>query len=76
MRRIARRLAVLFAAALVIGCSPETSTPPRIEPADADVILKPDSTKGRVGAATKKIKKPPGPSGMPKSSSVQPNPNL
>jgi hypothetical protein len=75
MRRIARRLAVLFAATLMMGCTPETSTPPPTEPAQADVIIKPDSAKGRVGANPKK-RKPPGPNGSPRPSSVTPNPNL
>jgi predicted component of type VI protein secretion system len=75
MRRIARRLAVLFAATLVMGCTPETSTPPPTEPAQADVILKPDSAKDKVGANPKK-KKLPVPSGSPRTSSVKPNPNL
>ncbi len=76
MRRTAHWLAVLFAATLVMGCSPETSTP-TTEPAEADVILKPDSTKGGVGAANKKAKKPPGPAGgAARGSSVKPNPNL
>jgi predicted component of type VI protein secretion system len=75
MRRIACRLAVLFAATLVMGCTPETSTPPPTEPAQIDVIPKPDSTKRRVGANPKK-KKLPGPSHSPRPSSLTPNPNL
>jgi hypothetical protein len=74
MRRIARRLAVLFAAALVMGCSPETSTPPPADAAGADLGPTPAPTKRRVGAPIKKNK--PVPAGIPRASSVKPNPNL
>jgi hypothetical protein len=77
MRRTTNRLAILFAATLVMGCVPETSTPSSSEPANADVILKPGATKGGVEAPIRKVKKPPGPSaGTPRASSVKPNPNL
>jgi hypothetical protein len=75
MRRIARRLAVLLAVTLLVGCTPETSTPPT-QPAEPDVILKPGSAKVDAGKAPKKGKKLLGPTATPKASSVKPNPNL
>jgi hypothetical protein len=67
MRRSVDRLAVLFAATLVMGCTPETSTPSP-EPARADVSPRPDPKAG-TGLALKKKKKEPGLNGiMPKAS--------
>ncbi len=70
MRRTARRLAVLVAAALVMGCSPEAPSPPSDDPNLVDVVVRPASAKGRVGKAIKKRKEPGPGGGVPKSSSL------
>jgi hypothetical protein len=74
MRRTAHRLVVLFAAALVMGCSPEAPTPLPADTAGADVNLTPAPIKGTSGRAIKKNK--PVPTGVPRASSVKADPNL
>jgi hypothetical protein len=67
MKRYADRLALLLTATLLVGCTPETSTPSP-EPAKADMSPHP-ATKGGAGLALKKKKKEPGLGGiMPKAS--------
>jgi len=74
MRRPANGFVVLFAAALVSGCGPETPTAPPAETAQADPGLRPEF-KGRTGTALKKKKKEPG-IAKPKDTAVKPAPNL
>jgi hypothetical protein len=61
MTRRANALAALAAAALVIGCSPDSSAPSPEEPDKADVILRHSPAKEGGGATTKKPNKEPGP---------------
>jgi hypothetical protein len=68
MRRYADRLAVLLAATLVMGCTPETSTPSP-EPAGTDVSPHP-TPKGGIGLALKKKKKQPGLGSAPPKASI------
>ncbi len=72
MRRPVNRLAVLFAASLLMGCTPETPTPPE-EPAKADASLQHAPIKEGVGSAVKKKKKPPGPGKAVREAAVKPN---
>jgi hypothetical protein len=67
MRRSADRLALLLAAALVMGCSPETADRGP-EPARADVSPRP-APKGGAGPALKR-KKEPGLGGAPLKASI------
>jgi hypothetical protein len=72
MRRPANGLAVLIAAALVMGCTPGTSTPPPAEPGTADVILQPETKRFGVPANKKRMKEP-GPPKATHETSVRPN---
>ena len=72
MRRPANRLTVLFAASLLMGCTPETPTPPE-EPVKADANLQHAPIKEGVGAAFKKKKKEPGPGKAVREAAVKPN---
>jgi hypothetical protein len=72
MRRPVNRLAVLFAASLLMGCTPEPPTPPE-EPAKADANLQHSPVKESVGSAVKKKKKEPGPGRAVRDAAVKPN---
>ncbi len=61
MTRRANALAALAAAALVMGCSPDSSAPSPEETEKADVIPQHSPAKPSGGAARKKPKKEPGP---------------
>jgi hypothetical protein len=76
MKRHANGLAVLVAAALVSGCSPETPSPPVTETAQITPILPPEA-KGRPGPAAKKKNKVLGPAtAKSRDSAVKLDPNL
>jgi hypothetical protein len=59
MKRSADWSALLLAAGLVMGCTPETSAPPPSGSAKADESLRPDP-KGGAGSGIRKKKKEPG----------------
>jgi hypothetical protein len=72
MRRPVNWLAVSVAAALVMGCIPETSNPPPMEPVEAEVSPSP-TPKGGARPALK-VRKPPGlGSATPKTSTAPPS---
>jgi hypothetical protein len=75
MRRSANRFAVLLAAGVVMGCTPETSTPPATVPVRVDEVRRPDLKSGAGSGITKK-KKEPGLGGTMPRASARPNPAL